>query len=1371
MARRRSRKPLVSFLTLDQSYSNQIKSILDQSAKDLDRQILAANARSLNPLSQIQLEAQRSAIKAQLNQDWSKIGSAIASGKLDAADASARIATDLQSPILSQILPPDAVQALAASEAARATNGLESVLARLESSYKPLANSVYINSALTTGRVDALVNSALARGLNARQFAGEVAAYVSPNVPGGMSYAALRLARTEINNAFHATTVDRYQQNKVIDRVAWNLSKSHPDFDECDVYARATYRDTEVPEKPHPQCFCYITPELPDPNQFMDDLFNGIYDDTPWMVDALKAGVVAAGVLGAEVAERRAALYVERGIADVIKNIAHAGHVERYYLAIPQRAGSLLALDPLETAKKGLDLYHDIHTVEGLLSRYEAGYQVVEVIPEGSNPVFVVELNDGSRAIVKQLGASGAGASDEGARELLSYRLLKDVIRVDGMPETILTDDGFMVQEFVKGRMGYGEYSEFSDLTNGREIGLFDWIANNTDRHELNYIMDDAGGRVIPIDHGFSFSHTVNWDGSIDRSLDFANDFTSAHFLIDDIGRVEKSYSYSVAELEAVRKRLLKTQMEFARLGHIEWYDNTLAALDEMLNQLKPPIAIAKQKELESLSLARWRKDVEELQDSLNSGYAIDQYGITQGINETYKVEFADGTFGIEKNIPMDEIQKELVAFHGFRAMGVDEMPAIVIKITPRTRVTALERFKQSSIDHNEWIDDPIDGISYRSTTHSRWYRGISEDEADALLLEDFNRFSYGGRPDEIILSEPVPPKMIMRYAEGDIRAGNAWVNDVYSEYFDHVSSGTPTEIAEFHAEFPNPGAYEAYKRAEATNGKEMGLFDFLFQNTDRHDGNWLFEADREAMVPIDHGFLFGDGFWTGAAPNYQFRKGWVDSVLDVTSLPDVYEVGRFGSKWSSGLPGPGMKFTTTELREIKRRLEKTQGYFLSINKPQWYRQVMYNMNDLLGRAEIYEANALRTKDDVIKWAEAEYKRLNNLNMSYDEFQAAIKVAEKNLAKAEWYGYDVEEYIAREQLGLIPPVTSQEAADIAQWIQGGGRMGVRNLHLEAQDYVRNIEASRLRVQVYKDALAHELEQKITAQESTVVSLLRAQGWPDELPEGIKLKQYAERIVEGMTDPVNGNFNPAMTVATFLQIRQQTLRDMLSMAGSDPEWAAGIKDALAFDPTKKIVVMEGPPAGLVPHIEQDQTDKVINRQQRNALLEYGHIIGWNSKLRGGELGHDVANFEGKTQFIDQAIWNHPLAKAKTFVRAEADEDAVARWQAFAAQGSYHDQGFVSVLEKGRFFGTQRGMEDLAAFIDNEWEAHAFVWITYKLKSGDLALDLRGVGIPEYIEGEHLLPRDMRWKIVDSHHGIEQVEGIDTMVWHYTVEEDL
>jgi hypothetical protein len=87
------------------------------------------------------------------------------------------------------------------------------------------------------------------------------------------SYAARRLARTEVSHAFNEGVRQAAEANPFVDGVKWNKSSTHERSDVCDQHASNSsrgmgpgeYRTSEVPQIPaHPHCRCYLTQVTPD---------------------------------------------------------------------------------------------------------------------------------------------------------------------------------------------------------------------------------------------------------------------------------------------------------------------------------------------------------------------------------------------------------------------------------------------------------------------------------------------------------------------------------------------------------------------------------------------------------------------------------------------------------------------------------------------------------------------------------------------------------------------------------------------------------------------------------------------------------------------------------------------------------------------------------------------------------------------------------------------------------------------------------------------------------------------------------------------------------------------------------------------------
>lgn len=131
--------------------------------------------------------------------------------------------------------------------------------------------------------INQIVNAGIAEGRSAVELSKDVKQYLlepdlskhpewrwttritkSVSGRGTIHYQALRLARTEINNAYFEARVRSAKASPVVESVKWILSGSHPIPDECDMLAETdfygmgsgVYPLDSVPLLPHPHCLC-----------------------------------------------------------------------------------------------------------------------------------------------------------------------------------------------------------------------------------------------------------------------------------------------------------------------------------------------------------------------------------------------------------------------------------------------------------------------------------------------------------------------------------------------------------------------------------------------------------------------------------------------------------------------------------------------------------------------------------------------------------------------------------------------------------------------------------------------------------------------------------------------------------------------------------------------------------------------------------------------------------------------------------------------------------------------------------------------------------------------------------------------------------
>lgn len=261
--------------------------VLRRAYRDINRMLREIERRPAgvgNMVREEQLRTvKRSLLRAQA-EIFRKMGDIIRARRLEAAARAIQLGSAIDDVLFAAAGRTDQARALKASLLTGLESSVEVAMVRMGVSAVPLAERIYRTAEWMNGRLDLKINSALARGLNAREFAKEARDWFNPDVPGGTRYAAYRLARSEINNAYHAMSVANSAEKPWIEGMKWHLSRSHPRPDVCDEYARGgregngVYRPQDVPRKPHPHCFCFVTPESPDEDEFLDNLVAGRYN-------------------------------------------------------------------------------------------------------------------------------------------------------------------------------------------------------------------------------------------------------------------------------------------------------------------------------------------------------------------------------------------------------------------------------------------------------------------------------------------------------------------------------------------------------------------------------------------------------------------------------------------------------------------------------------------------------------------------------------------------------------------------------------------------------------------------------------------------------------------------------------------------------------------------------------------------------------------------------------------------------------------------------------------------------------------------------------------------------------------------------------
>jgi hypothetical protein len=264
------------YIKLQGKTEAELRKILEATAKAIQRRIAGLPVGVGGQVRAAQLRVTLAAINKLLQQMWvGRINPLVARAIKDSLEAAEDAIETLERVAYASLSEP-AAEALVRGLRASAASGLKSDAARRA---RALSTRVYRQRALDDGRVEQIIRQGLISGLSAKELAAEVYKYVSPTAPGGSAYSAMRLARTEINNAFHERQIEGAKRPGV-EAVKWNLSGSHKVPDECNLYAaHKPYPPDSVPEKPHPNCFCYLTYVMMTPASFKKALERGDFDD------------------------------------------------------------------------------------------------------------------------------------------------------------------------------------------------------------------------------------------------------------------------------------------------------------------------------------------------------------------------------------------------------------------------------------------------------------------------------------------------------------------------------------------------------------------------------------------------------------------------------------------------------------------------------------------------------------------------------------------------------------------------------------------------------------------------------------------------------------------------------------------------------------------------------------------------------------------------------------------------------------------------------------------------------------------------------------------------------------------------------------
>jgi hypothetical protein len=159
---------------------------------------------------------------------------------------------------------------------------------RWEDGYN-LSDRIWTMDKTLRTNLNGMIEQCVNQGISAVEFSRAVEQYLEVPGPswttkikpavtdrGSLKYNALRLARTETNQGYHQAQGMAAQNSVIVRGQKWNLSRSHPKKDICDLWATqnihglgpGVYRPGETP-RDHPNGLCFLTDVLYEGEQLI----------------------------------------------------------------------------------------------------------------------------------------------------------------------------------------------------------------------------------------------------------------------------------------------------------------------------------------------------------------------------------------------------------------------------------------------------------------------------------------------------------------------------------------------------------------------------------------------------------------------------------------------------------------------------------------------------------------------------------------------------------------------------------------------------------------------------------------------------------------------------------------------------------------------------------------------------------------------------------------------------------------------------------------------------------------------------------------------------------------------------------------------
>ena len=328
-----------------------------------------------------------------------------------------------------------------------------------------LSDRIWKQDKVLRQNLHGMIEQCVNQGLSAVEFSRAVEQYllkpgpawttkITPSVTGrgSIKYNALRLARTETNNAYRTGHALGAKNSTIVKGIKWNLSRSHPEEDICDTWATqdlyglgpGVYPPDKLPPG-HPNCLCYLT----------DVLLQG-----EELIKALKEKYQIEDDEGDEEEE------------DTDKEISGKEYLGK--------------IENIESLGGGAS-----ETFTGFVNGKKYVFKVDEPVEALDMLTSNVEGEILSSKIFNKLG-------------LPAPKVKYGMFDVNGEQERLMAfdfvEDGISVRDFLAD-IGF----DAIQLDQFRQMQVIDLLIGNGDRHNRNlFLVQD--GSIIPFDHNLAFA-------------------------------------------------------------------------------------------------------------------------------------------------------------------------------------------------------------------------------------------------------------------------------------------------------------------------------------------------------------------------------------------------------------------------------------------------------------------------------------------------------------------------------------------------------------------------------------------------------------------------------------------------------------------------------------------------------------------------------------------------------------------------------------------------------------------------------------------------------------------------------------------------